>query len=122
GLSAYGIAVNLDFDDWFVLSELTKLTREFTTSPYSYTAPAFTLGAGVRIGKWTPFVNVAQYTEESSDLSLYVPQSYRRTSVTLRYDLDARSAVKAQIDKHSDTTSNYGGDTTVFRVSYDRVF
>jgi len=122
GLKAYGIAANLDFDDWFVLSEITKLTRDNSTQGYSYAAPTFTVGAGVRLGKWTPFVNVAQYTEESSDLSLYTPQSYKRTSATLRYDLDSRSTVKAQIDKHTDTTNNFGGNTTVFRLSFDRVF
>ncbi|UUZ56520.1 hypothetical protein LP419_15960 [Massilia sp. H-1] len=28
-LKAYGVAANLDFEDWFVLSELTQLTRDF---------------------------------------------------------------------------------------------
>lgn len=121
-LSAYGVAINLDLDKWFVLSEVTQLRRNFIGGAYSYKAPAFTLGAGVHLGEWTPFLNYAEYTEKSSDQSKYVPQSYKRFSFTLKYDLDASSAVKAQIDRHTDTTKNFGGDATVLRVSYDRVF
>ncbi len=121
-LSAYGLAINLDLDNWFVLSEVTQLRRNFIGGAYSYKAPAFTLGAGVHLGDWTPFLNYAEYTEKSSDQSKYAPQSYKRLSFTLKYDLDASSAVKAQIDRHTDTTKNFGGDATVLRVSYDRVF
>jgi hypothetical protein len=121
-LTAYGIAANLDFDSWFILSEVTTLKREFAEARYSYTAPAFTLGVGVRLGKWTPFLNYAKYTEDSSDLLKYSPQSYQRTSATLRYDLNSASAIKMQLDCNKDVTNNFGGDTTIFRVSYDLVF
>jgi hypothetical protein len=122
-LQAYGLAANLDFDKWFVLSEFTQLTRDYFTGPYKVTAPAFTIGAGMRLGKWTPFINFAKYTEETTDSSLYPAlSSYKRTSVTLRYDLDSSSAVKAQLDKNYDVANNFGGDATVLRVSYDRVF
>ncbi len=123
-LSAHGLAVNLDFDKWFVLSEFTELTRDIADqdNPYKVTAPAWTVGAGLRMGKWTPFINVAQFTEETTDTSLYDPTSYKRTSFTLRYDISSTSAVKAQIDRHDDITNNFSGDVTVFRLSYDRVF
>jgi hypothetical protein len=121
-LTAYGLAVNLDFDNWFVLSEVTQLKRDYTESSYSVTAPAYTVGVGMRFGKWTPFINVAKYTEESSDLSQYAPVTYQRTSLTLRYDLNSSSAIKTQIDLNKDVSNNFGGDTTVFRVSYDSVF
>lgn len=120
-LKAYGVAANLDFEDWFVLAELTQLTRQFDTG-YRVTAPAFTLGAGYRYGSWTPFLNYASYKERTDDLDAYAPQSYRRASVTLRYDLDSRSALKGQIDRHKDVTRNFGGDVTVLRIAYDRLF
>jgi predicted porin len=120
-LKAYGVAANLDLEDWFVLSELTQLTRDFDAG-YRVTAPAMTIGAGYHYGAWTPFLNYARYTERTSDLDIYAPQSYRRTSFTLRYDIDARSAVKGQIDRARDVTRNFGGDTTVLRFSYDRLF
>lgn len=120
-LKAYGIAANLDLDDWFVLTELTQLTRDFDAG-YRVTAPAFTVGAGYHFGAWTPFVNYASYKERTNDLDVYAPQSFKRASLTLRYDIDARSAIKGQVDRHKDVTRNFGGDVTVLRLSYDRLF
>lgn len=121
-LSAYGIAFNADFDTWFILSELTQLKRDFTTTHYTVTAPAATIGAGMRFGSWTPFINFAKYTEKSSDLTQYAPSSFRRSSITLRYDIGSSSAIKAQLDKNTDITNNFGCSNRLFRVSYDRVF
>lgn len=121
-LKAYGVAINADFDDWFVLSEFTQLSRNFTDGQYEVTAPAMTLGAGRRFGAWTGFVNYAQYIEKTNDESKYIPQKYKRTSFTLRYDIDSSSAVKAQIDRNKDSSNNFGGNSTVLRLSYDRVF
>lgn len=121
-LTAYGLAMNLDLDQWFILSEVTQLERKYNDAGYSYKAPAFTFGAGVHLGEWTPFLNYAQYKESSSDESKYAPQSFKRLSLTLKYDVDANSAVKAQVDRHTDITKNFGGNATVFRLSYDRVF
>ena len=120
-LKAYGVAANLDLDNWFVLTELTQLTRDFDAG-YRVTAPAFTVGAGYHFGAWTPFLNYASYKERTDDLSAYAPQSFKRASLTLRYDLDARSAVKGQVDRHKDVTHNFGGDVTILRLSYDRLF
>lgn len=120
-LKAYGLAANLELEHWFVLSEVTQLTRDFDAG-YRVTAPAFTIGAGYRYGDWTPFVNFARYKERSSDLDIYSPQSYDRASLTLRYDIDARSSLKGQVDRQKDVTRNFGGDSTVLRVAYDRLF
>ena len=121
-LSAYGIAINMDFDTYFILSELTQLKRDFTANQYTVTAPALTVGAGMRFGAWTPFINFAKYTEKTSDLTRYAPQSFKRSSITLRYDIGSSSAIKVQLDKNTDNTNNYGGSNRLFRVSYDRVF
>jgi len=119
-LKAYGIAANLDFDSWFVLSELTQQTRDF--DGYRITTPAATVGAGYRFGAWTPFVNVAKYTERTSDSAAYQPISWTRSALTLRYDLDARSSFKAQVDHHKDRTRNFGDTVNVVRLAYDRLF
>jgi hypothetical protein len=125
-LKAYGLAINLDFDKWFVLSEFTRLIWDHPATqindPYKVTAPSFTVGAGMRLGKWTPFINYAQYHEGVTGPGEYTLNPYGRTSLTLRYDLDAISAVKVQLDKALDSANNYGGDATVLRLSYDRVF
>ena len=119
-LKAYGMAANLELDEWFVLSEVTQLTRDF--DGYRVTAPALTVGAGYRYGSWTPFINYARYKERTDEPELYAPQSFSRSSVTLRYDLDARSALKGQVDRQKDLTRNFGGDSTVLRIAYDRLF
>ena len=121
-LKAYGIAINVDLDYWFLLSELTQLSRSFESAGYKITAPAYTIGAGYRLGAWTPFINYASYREKSTDLSQYQPQSYKRASMTVRYDIDAKSAVKVQLDRNQDVTNNYGGNVNVFRIAYDRLF
>lgn len=121
-LKAYGLALNLDLDDWYILSELTQLTRNFDDAGYRITAPAYTIGAGYRMGAWTPFLNYASYEEKSSDLNKYQPQSYKRLSLTLRYDVNAKTAVKLQLDRNRDATNNFGGNVNVFRISYDRLF
>jgi hypothetical protein len=121
-LKAAGIAVNLDFEPWFFLTELTQLTRSFVEDQYEVKAPAFTIGVGKHIGNWTPFINYARYTEKTTDLDKYAPQSFQRASITLRYDLGSNSAIKAQVDRNVDTTNNYGGNNKLFRISYDRVF
>lgn len=120
-LKAFGIAANLDFEDWFILAEATQLKRNFDAG-YSVTAPAMTVGVGYRYGDWTPFLNYARYKEKTNDLSVYAPQSFNRTSLTLRYDLDPRSALKVQVDRERDATNNFGGNATIFRVAYDRLF
>ncbi len=121
-LKAYGLAANLDFDSWFILSEFTQLKRDYNLAQYTLTAPAATIGAGLRLGKWTPFLNYATYTEKSTNLAVYSPVTFKRTSLTLRYDIDSNSDVKAQWDRNLDTTANNGGNVSVIRVSYDRVF
>jgi hypothetical protein len=121
GLKAFGIAANLDFEDWFILAEATQLKRNFDAG-YTVTAPAMTIGIGYRYGDWTPFLNHARYKEKTNDLTAYAPQSFNRSSVTLRYDVDPRSAIKVQLDRERDATNNFGGNATIFRVAYDRLF
>ena len=120
-LTAYGVAMNLDMDSWFLLSEVSKLTRESPLEGYNYSAPAASIGVGLRLGKWTPFINYAQYVESAGD-AVYAPVTYRRTSAHLRYDLSSNSGIKLQLERNQDVTSNLGGNVTVLRLSYDRVF
>jgi hypothetical protein len=120
-LKAWGVAANFDFENWFILSEITKLTRDYAIG-YTVTAPAMTIGGGYRYGKWTPFLNLARYKETSTDHDIYVPQLFDQASLTMRYDIDSRSAVKAQIDRYKDVSANFGGNSSVFRISYDRLF
>lgn len=122
-MEAYGIAFNADFDDWFVLSEIGTNNRDFLDgSGLAVKSPAFSVGAGYRLGKWTPFLNFGQYKDnynDAADPALF----WRRTSLTVRYDLTSSSSVKAQIDHYWEKqTPLYVGNANVFRISYDMVF
>jgi hypothetical protein len=123
-LSAYGLAVNLDMGKWFVLSEITQTRRDFTRvpAPYYYRAPAFTIGAGWHFGKWTPFVNLAQYRESTNSPAQWTTTDTQRASITLRYDWTSQSAFKLQMDRQRDESQNSGGNLTLLRASYDMVF
>jgi hypothetical protein len=123
-MTTYGLATNLDFDTWFVLSEITQQVRDYNADGYKATSPASTIGIGYRWGKWTPFINYGIFTQHASgpNASLFFPEDYKRDSVTLRYDVDSSSDVKLQLDRNYDSTNNQFGNTSVVRLSYDRVF
>lgn len=121
-MRVYGVAFNGDFDDWFFFSEATLNHRRFTDEPqYTVNAPAYLGGVGYRVGKWTPFVSVGMYKENSTDpaYSLYAWITY---SAVLRYDLTSNSAVKAQFSYNDDMSTDFTGDANIMRVSYDVVF
>lgn len=111
---SYSLASILDMDRWFVVGEITGYTRT-DTQGNGYSGPARTIGAGLRMGAWTPFLNYAQYVESDGQL-------YHRESATLRYDFNPRSDVKLQLDFNQDLTNNFTGTVTVVRLAYDHVF
>jgi hypothetical protein len=119
-MTTYGLATNLDFDTWFVLSEITQQKRDYNSQGYTSTSPASTIGIGYRWGKWTPFINYGIFTSHSSNNA--PPSDYKRDSLTLRYDIDSSSDVKMQLDRSYDSTNNQFGNADVFRISYDKVF
>jgi hypothetical protein len=122
-VKTYGVAINADFDDWFVLSEFTEDDRTFSTN-YKVKAPAYSVGAGYRYGAWTPFLNWGWYRESTSDSVQYPnPARYSRASLTVRYDWNATTAIKAQYDVyHEAAISDLTGNSRVFRVSFDKSF
>ena len=112
-LTSYGIANNFDFEHFFILSEITESAR---SNGYTNHQHAISVGAGYRIDQWTLFINQGHY-KDSYDYTI------DNASLTLRYDLDAHSDIKAQFDRmEGDPHAYYTGDTTVFRISYDKTF
>jgi len=119
----FGIAVNADFDDWFVLSEFTADDRTYTTN-YYVNAPAYSVGAGYRYGAWTPFLNYGWYYENTNDLVQYPsPVRFNRTSLTLRYDVNSSTSLKVQLDNYREAAiSDLTGNSKVFRIAFDKTF
>ena len=84
--------------------------------------PAVSIGVGYRSGAWTTFLNYSQYQELSSDTSVLPSYDYRHTSLTLKYEVTPKSAIKSQLDRYWEPGPAYSGSATVWRISYDRAF
>lgn len=125
-MKAYGLAANLDFNSWFVLSEIATNVRNTQTGAQAgltLTVPALSIGVGYRSGPWTSFLNFATYQERSNDASLYTSTEYRHTSLTLKYELTPNSFIKTQFDRYWEPGGPvYTGAADVWRISYDRTF
>jgi hypothetical protein len=119
---SYGIAMNLNFEKLSILTEVTELDSNYYENFYKVYAPASSFGIGYQIGKWTPFVNYARYWERTDQPDLYTPSKFDRYSFTMRYDINANSAIKMQVDRSQDHTLNFTGYNTIGRISYDMVF
>jgi len=119
----YGLALNADFDDWFVLSEFTADDRTYSTN-YYVNAPAYSVGAGYRYGAWTPFLNYGWYYENTNDMTQYpTPVRFNRTSLTVRYDFNSSTALKLQLDSYREAAiSNLTGNSRLIRIAFDKTF
>lgn len=119
-----GLAINGDFENWFFHLESSENQRDNPNAGTVVDAPASMVAVGMRMGKWTPFLSWSRYWEES-DSPNYAGEEerFRNLSFTLRYDINAQNALKAQIDRFDDESAyDFVGDTTVLSFSYDFVF
>ncbi|GHG60344.1 hypothetical protein GCM10010919_03740 [Alishewanella longhuensis] len=118
-----GLSLNGDFGDWFILSEMNVNKREDKADNLTIRSPASMIGVGYRIGKWTPFISWSRFWDKSNDLDLYEPERFTDSSITLRYDINNSSSIKAQVNRLKDSSLyNFVGDTTVAALSYDFIF
>jgi hypothetical protein len=124
-MKAYAIAANIDFNNWFVLSEIAtnaRTTKYGALQGLTITVPAVSIGVGYRRAAWTGFLNYSHYQELSSDTSILPNFDYRHASLTVKYDLSPRSVIKTQIDHYWEPGLTYSGAANVLRISYDRTF
>lgn len=118
-----GLALDIDFESWFLLSEVNLNSRDNSADDYKINAPALMLTLGKRWQDWTLQASGSRYWETSSNRDNYEPERFINSSLTLRYDLNASQAVKLQIDRLSDQSQfDFVGSTKVVSVAYDWVF
>jgi hypothetical protein len=121
-MEAYVVAFNADFDNWFILSEIGTNNRDYKDgSGLKVKSPAYSIGAGYRLGKWTPFINYGDYQDNYNDPAV-TDLHWNRLALTLRYDLTNSSAIKVQFDDQKEKSAPWLGDVKVLRISYDMVF
>jgi hypothetical protein len=117
----YGLTATADFGQLFLTAEVAKVDRKQSFG----LAYAELLSAGYRIGKFTPFVSVANYHEKITVLS-ELPEAHRAFSTVLRYDINSSSALKIQFDLWKDKSnpaySGIHGDSKLLSLSFDKVF
>lgn len=108
----YGLAMNFDFDKWFVLTELNRLDLGVNIDTYM-------VSAGYRIDDLTPFVSYSKLKEDAND-----GENHNTTSVGLRWDFHTSAAFKVQYDKVEDNSFNtaVAGDSKSLTLGIDLVF
>ena len=135
--SGASLLYNVKFGATQVAANLFAGREDIDRSPYwkAYSPDSFKvnwkniLGAGLELTHG-PFTVRGLYMKADAGtdgnlaaLTAYgIPAAFRRTSASLRYDVDSSSGIKMQLDRNQDLTNNLNGAVTVFRVSYDRVF
>jgi len=122
-------AAIVDYGDWVVRSELSKIDRpDEILSPEHDWAALF--GVGYRFGKWLPMVTYAKYHGNYTDPAV-ADERTDDLAFSLRYDLTSSSALKLQYDifrDHSDAgiTSYNGsgryGNSSLITIAFDKAF
>jgi hypothetical protein len=108
----YGVAVNLDFDNIFVLTELNRLDLNGNLDTSMITL-------GYRFDAVTPYVSYSQFKEDSQD-----GEQHNTTSVGMRWDFHSSAAFKVQFDKVNDESFDLAvaGDSESITLGIDLVF
>ncbi len=108
----YGAAFNFDLDDWFVLTEMSRLDLD---DNYDTRMVTF----GYRFNEFTPFVAYSEF-EQNEDGG----EEHNTTSVGLRWDFHSSAAFKLQYDKVADKSFDLAvaGDSRALTFGIDAVF
>lgn len=126
-----GLSLALDPGRWVIRAEWLHIDRK---QDYGGDAAGL-LGIGYRIGEFLPMITRASYRQRQlADAPNGLPGNEERhdvTSLTLRWDLTATSAIKAQYDVWQDRSGALYNDpvggtpfgsSRLLSLSYDRVF
>ncbi|SFB90580.1 porin [Pseudoalteromonas denitrificans] len=108
----YGLAVNADFGNLFILTELNKLDLgdDFDT---------YMVSVGYRFDNITPFISYADYEQDATD-----GENHNTTSFGIRWDFHSSAAFKIQYDDVEDDSVNLAvaGDSESITFGIDVVF
>jgi hypothetical protein len=108
----YGLSVNADFGDWFVLTELNRLSLggDLDTAMVSL---------GYRMDTVTPFIGYSEFTEDADD-----GENHNTLFFGARWDFHPSAAFKVQYDKVEDNSFDLAvaGDSEAITLGIDIVF
>ncbi|ASD66769.1 porin [Pseudoalteromonas piscicida] len=108
----YGLAVNADWGNFFILSELNRLDLDGNLDTKMLTL-------GYRFDNITPFVSYADFEGEGEDA-----ESHETTSFGIRWDFHSSAAFKIQYDEVEDNSVGLAvaGDSKAITIGIDMVF
>ena len=108
----YGAAFNFTFENWFVLTEFSRLdlNADFDTRMITF---------GYEFNTLTPFIAYSDYDTEGED-----GEQHNTTSIGLRWDFHDSAAFKVQFDDVEDksTALAVAGDSETITFGVDIVF
>jgi hypothetical protein len=109
----YGLAVNADFGDFFVLSELNRLDLDGNLDTAMITL-------GYRIDSFTPFVSYSTFDQKDGEDG----ENHNTTSMGVRWDFHSNAAFKIQYDDVEDISYSLAvaGDSKAITIGVDMVF
>lgn len=99
-LRMFGAYFGYDTDHWEAIGEYYRFANADVGNGARHTSSAGFVQVGRHFGAWTPFVRYERAALNANDLffaSQKAGRSYRRTSLGLRYDINARSAIKFEL-------------------------
>lgn len=113
----YGLALNTDFENFFLLTEFSRLDLEFDGN---LDTQMITLG--YRISDFTPFVAYSKMEQEGD--GVIDGENHSTSSIGLRWDFHSSAAFKVQFDKVEDNSFDYAvaGDSEALTFGIDLVF
>ncbi|WP_448549638.1 porin [Thalassotalea fusca] len=113
----YGASFNMDFGDWFVLTELNRLDLEFDGN-----LDTNMITFGYRIDTITPFIAYSSMDQEGDGIT--DGEKHNTTSVGLRWDFHDSAAFKIQFDKVKDESFDFAvaGDSEAITLGIDLIF
>ena len=115
----YGLAINMDYQDWLLRSEFSKFDRWDT---FGYRSHAWVAGVGKQVGDFTPMLSYGHWLDDNNYGSPVTASA--NIYASLRYDLDSTSALKFQYDIMRELSSpdSTSGDAKMLSVAFDKVF
>lgn len=108
----YGMSANIDYNNWVLLSEINRLSRDDNADFDTYL-----VSAGYRFDKLTPYISYADFDSEG--------EMHNTTSVGVRWDFHNSAAFKFQLDDVNDKGVGGGkvaGDSKAITMGVDLVF
>jgi hypothetical protein len=108
----YGLAANVNWDSWFLLTELNRLELGGNLD-------SLMVSAGYNFGEFTPYVGYSELVEDSEG-----GEDHNTTFVGMRWDFHSGAAFKVQFDKVKDNSYDLAvaGDSESITFGVDFTF